>query len=62
MEAFEKAAIKVIFYESQRTAHEWLTWRRDFHQCAPLLLRWSVGSFDCSIVVVGVHVFNAENV
>jgi hypothetical protein len=62
VETLEKAGIKVSFYESLGTAHEWLTWRRDFHQFAPLLLRWSVGSFDYSIVVGGVLAFNVENV
>jgi enterochelin esterase-like enzyme len=32
-----KAGVKYIYYESQGTAHEWLTWRRDLCQFAPLL-------------------------
>ncbi|MCX6329693.1 MAG: alpha/beta hydrolase-fold protein [Bacteroidia bacterium] len=32
-----KAGIKYVYYESPGTAHEWLTWRRDLFQFAPLL-------------------------
>jgi enterochelin esterase-like enzyme len=35
----EKAGIKYIYYESPGTAHEWLTWRRDLFQFAPLLFK-----------------------
>jgi enterochelin esterase-like enzyme len=35
----EKGGIKYVYYESQGTAHEWLTWRRDLYQFAPLLFR-----------------------
>jgi enterochelin esterase family protein len=35
----EKAGIKYIFYQSTGTAHEWLTWRRDLFQYAPLLFK-----------------------
>jgi enterochelin esterase-like enzyme len=35
----EKSGIKYVFYESKGTAHEWLTWRRDLYQFAPLLFR-----------------------
>lgn len=35
----DKAGIKYVYYESQGTAHEWLTWRRDLYQFAPLLFR-----------------------
>lgn len=31
--------IKSTFYESPGTAHEWLTWRRDLYQFAPLLFK-----------------------
>ncbi len=31
--------IKTTFYESKGTAHEWLTWRRDLYQFAPLLFK-----------------------
>lgn len=37
--AFEKAGINAVFYESQGTAHEWHTWRRCLHEFAPLLFR-----------------------
>jgi enterochelin esterase family protein len=35
----EKAGIKNVFYQSPSTAHEWLTWRRDLHEFAPLLFK-----------------------
>jgi enterochelin esterase-like enzyme len=35
----EKKGIKYIFYQSNGTAHEWLTWRRDLYQFAPLLFK-----------------------
>jgi enterochelin esterase-like enzyme len=35
----EKGGIKYVYYESIGTAHEWLTWRRDLYQFAPLLFR-----------------------
>jgi enterochelin esterase family protein len=35
----DKAGIKYVFYQSVGTAHEWLTWRRDLYQFAPLLFR-----------------------
>jgi enterochelin esterase family protein len=35
----EKAGIKYVFYQSQGTAHEWLTWRRDLYQFTPLLFK-----------------------
>jgi enterochelin esterase family protein len=38
-DALEKAGIKVVFYESPGTAHEWLTWRRDLKEFTPLLFR-----------------------
>jgi enterochelin esterase-like enzyme len=31
--------IESIFYESTGTGHEWLTWRRDLYQFAPLLFK-----------------------
>jgi len=34
-----KVGIKYVFYESPGTAHEWLTWRRDLFQFAPLLFK-----------------------
>ena len=38
-DALEKAGIKIVFYESPGTAHEWLTWRRDLKEFAPLLFQ-----------------------
>jgi enterochelin esterase-like enzyme len=35
----EKQGVKYTYYESQGTAHEWLTWRRDLYQFAPLLFK-----------------------
>lgn len=35
----EKQGIKYVFYESQGTAHEWLTWRRDLNEFAPRLFK-----------------------
>jgi enterochelin esterase-like enzyme len=36
-DALKKAGIHNTYYESQNTAHEWLTWRRCLHEFAPLL-------------------------
>ena len=38
-DALQKSGIKVVYYESPGTAHEWLTWRRDLNEFAPLLFR-----------------------
>lgn len=35
----EKQGIKYVYYESEATAHEWLTWRRSLHQYAQLLFK-----------------------
>lgn len=35
----DKAHVKYVYYESIGTAHEWLTWRRDLYQFAPLLFK-----------------------
>jgi enterochelin esterase family protein len=35
----DKVGAKYVFYESPGTAHEWLTWRRDLFQFAPMLFR-----------------------
>jgi enterochelin esterase-like enzyme len=35
----DKAGVRYVYYESPNTAHEWLTWRRDLHEFAPLLFR-----------------------
>jgi enterochelin esterase family protein len=37
--AFDEVGIKYVWYESPGTAHEWLTWRRDLNEFAPLLFR-----------------------
>jgi len=34
-----KAGIHHVYYESQGTGHEWLTWRRDLYDFAPRLFR-----------------------
>ena len=38
-QALDKAGVKNVYFESQGTAHEWLTWRRDLNQFAPRLFR-----------------------
>jgi enterochelin esterase-like enzyme len=38
-EALDKAGIKNVFFESQGTAHEWLTWRRCMNDFAPRLFK-----------------------
>ncbi len=38
-EALDKAGVRHVYYESPGTAHEWLTWRRDLRQFAPLLFQ-----------------------
>ena len=38
-QALEKAGVKHVYYESPGTAHEWLTWRRDLREFAPLLFK-----------------------
>lgn len=38
-EELKKAGINAVFYESPRTAHEFLTWRRCLYEFAPLLFR-----------------------
>ncbi len=35
----EAQGINYVYYQSQGTAHEWLTWRRSLHQYAQLLFR-----------------------
>ena len=32
-----KAGIKITYFESQDTAHEWQSWRRSLHEFAPML-------------------------
>jgi enterochelin esterase family protein len=38
-DALTQAGIKHVYWESPGTAHEWLTWRRDLHEFAPLLFQ-----------------------
>ncbi|MEO6078620.1 MAG: alpha/beta hydrolase-fold protein, partial [Steroidobacteraceae bacterium] len=38
-EALNKAGIKAVSFVSQDTAHDWQTWRRSFHQFAPMIFR-----------------------
>ncbi|SPE18525.1 putative esterase [Candidatus Sulfotelmatomonas gaucii] len=38
-EALNKAGVMNTYFESQGTAHEWLTWRRDLNDFAPRLFR-----------------------
>jgi enterochelin esterase family protein len=38
-EALDKAGIKNVYFESNGTAHEWLTWRRCLNDFAPRLFR-----------------------
>jgi enterochelin esterase-like enzyme len=38
-DAFTKAGINNVYYESQGTAHEWLTWRRCLYQFVPQLFK-----------------------
>jgi enterochelin esterase-like enzyme len=38
-EELKQAGINSVFYVSPNTAHEWLSWRRDLHEFAPLLFR-----------------------
>jgi enterochelin esterase-like enzyme len=38
-ETFKKVGINSVFFESQGTAHEWLTWRRSLYDFAPRLFR-----------------------
>jgi enterochelin esterase-like enzyme len=35
----QAAGVKVVYFESQGTAHEWQTWRRDLNDLAPRLFR-----------------------
>jgi enterochelin esterase family protein len=37
--ALDQAGVKYIYFESQGTAHEWLTWRRDLNDFAPRLFQ-----------------------
>ena len=39
VEDLKKAGVNAVYYESPLTAHEWLSWRRDLHEFAPLLFQ-----------------------
>ena len=39
VEDLKKAGIDAVYYESPLTAHEWLSWRRDLHEFAPVLFQ-----------------------
>lgn len=39
IEDLKKAGINAVYYESPLTAHEWLSWRRDLFEFAPLLFQ-----------------------
>jgi enterochelin esterase family protein len=38
-EQFTQAGVKIVYFDSPGTAHEWLTWRRCFKGFAPRLFR-----------------------
>jgi enterochelin esterase-like enzyme len=38
-DALREAGVNLIYFESQGTAHEWQTWRRDLHDFAPRLFQ-----------------------
>jgi enterochelin esterase-like enzyme len=37
--ALKAAGVNAVFYESPKTGHEWLAWRRSLYQFAPLLFK-----------------------
>lgn len=39
VEALRKAGVRLTYFQSQGTAHEWQTWRRDLDDLAPRLFR-----------------------
>jgi enterochelin esterase-like enzyme len=39
VQALKAAGVRVVYFESYGTAHEWQTWRRDLKELAPLLFR-----------------------
>jgi enterochelin esterase family protein len=39
VEALRKAGVRLEYFESRGTAHEWQTWRRDLYDFAPRLFR-----------------------
>jgi enterochelin esterase family protein len=38
-DALKASGVKLVFFESPGTAHEWQTWRRDLRNFAPRLFR-----------------------
>ena len=43
VEDLKKAGINAVYYESPKTAHEWLTWRRSLYNFAPMLFQPNQG-------------------
>jgi enterochelin esterase-like enzyme len=39
VEELKNAGVNAVYYESPLTAHEWLSWRRDLYEFAPLLFQ-----------------------
>jgi enterochelin esterase family protein len=39
VQALKASGVRVVYFESYRTAHEWQTWRRDLNDLAPRLFR-----------------------
>jgi hypothetical protein len=39
VEELKNAGTHAVYYESPLTAHEWLSWRRDLREFAPLLFQ-----------------------
>ncbi|MBZ5626258.1 MAG: esterase [Acidobacteriia bacterium] len=39
VDELKSAGVNAVYYESPLTAHEWLSWRRDLHEFAPLLFQ-----------------------
>jgi enterochelin esterase-like enzyme len=37
--ALKSSGVRLVYFESQGTAHEWQTWRRDLYELAPRLFR-----------------------
>ena len=39
VDELKKAGVNAVYYESPLTAHEWLSWRRDLNEFAPMLFQ-----------------------
>jgi enterochelin esterase family protein len=39
VDALRKSGVRLVYFESAGTAHEWQTWRRDLHDLAPRLFQ-----------------------